>query len=117
MLSEFEVLERLKEAGATINVDGGDLLIGPRSRVPVELLPTIRAIKPELIAYLEPSTDFGPQAYRDARILATLIDGDPAIDLDDLRGQAHAHGIEGDRFAFGLTALPERLDRAGRATG
>jgi len=36
-----------------------------------------------------------------------MIDDDPHVSLDAMRARAGAEGITGDRWAFGLVALPE----------
>ena len=50
---------------------------------------------------------FGVQANADALTLASMIDDDPHVSLDAMRARAGAEGITGDRWAFGLVALPE----------
>ena len=50
---------------------------------------------------------FGAQADADALTLAVMIDDDPHVSLDVMRARAGAAGIIGNRWAFGLVALPE----------
>jgi len=50
---------------------------------------------------------FGAQADADALVLAVMIDDDPHVSLDVMRARAGAAGIIGNRWAFGLVALPE----------
>jgi len=60
----------------------------------------------------QPSQVFGPQAAVDAQALAHLIDAATGADLDVIRARAASAGVAGLRWAFGLAALPERLNRA-----
>ncbi len=50
---------------------------------------------------------FGAQADADALALGLMIDDDPHVSLGALRARAGAEGITGNRWAFGLAALPE----------
>ena len=113
MISASDVLQRLDTFGVTVFVDGSDLVLRPGDQVPVDLIPEIRASKPDLIRFLSPDPRFGAQAVSDARILADLIDAAPDTELSVIRARAADSGIAGLRWPFALCALPNRLNRNG----
>ena len=64
------LLTKLATLGVTVSVDGEDLRLEPGSRVPAELLPELRAKKPQLLAALssqqEPDSLQLPDGWQDA---------------------------------------------------
>jgi len=119
MSSASELLRRLKTAGIVVDVDAGDLVVHPASRVPPELLPEIRDHKEELMScllgqkaasldseYFQQELYPCSQATEDAAALGRLLIDDPGIGLAAIRARAAAAGIEEKRFALGLFHLP-----------
>ena len=120
--SSFDLIRRLEAAGVTVSTDGGDLVIRPASRVPSDLVATIKAHKIELVEFLDrtigddrPDTGdriagLPTEAYDDSDRLAEILDEDRGIGLEALRNRAETLGITARRFARALAALPERYD-------
>ena len=60
------IFEQLEHLGVTVTVEGDKIVLEPGSRVPSDLLTTIREHKPELLARLTERCQTEPQAKRDS---------------------------------------------------
>lgn len=62
-----QMLERLRSLGVTVAADGDAVVLRPASRVPADMLPNLKARKPELLALLGAPTASVPDHMPAAR--------------------------------------------------
>ena len=79
------ILEQCRAAGLRVEREGHCLLIRPADRVAPELLETIRAHKPELMALLGGVVPPSPWHHVARQVLAGEFDGGPGSLLESVR--------------------------------